>query len=329
MRQFTLPALGEARAIRGVEHLKLLFEIVDGVALEIEFGKVRAVVGARPVDIEAQVFGQELFEGLFLHHFKGAHVDAEELGRDLGVLVGVFAVRHDDDGQPLIAVMGRAGGLPAALFTDVGQGGPQGYDVADAVFKGGEGRCLIHVLDDHVLVGQAEGLEPRAEGEMGGRDGRAENGFALHAFRRAIDVGIALVIALGGHDGAVGTDHNGVDHRLVIAVGDDGGIVAQRADHGGNGPHAAEDPRFGRKGVQGVHAGIEVEHLHIKADFLVPALLLGVPDGEGFLCAHPRRGHFLQFGSAGRTDIGDAKRRGHQATKPFFDVHAVLLCCLG
>lgn len=100
---------GRGRRERACPKFAGLFAAIHGVVLEIERGKVRAVVRARPVHVEAQVFGQELLDGFLPHHLKGAHMDAEEFGRDLGVLVGVFAVRHDDEGQALMAVAGRAG----------------------------------------------------------------------------------------------------------------------------------------------------------------------------------------------------------------------------
>ena len=291
------------------------------MVLKIHLSEILAVVGTGPVNVETQVFRQQLVHRFILHHVDGAHVDAQELRGDFGVLVGEFAVGDDDDGKAAIAVMRRAGHFPAALFAHVGEGRPQGHDVADAVFECGERGRLVHILDGHVLFGQAKGLEPRAQGEVGRGNGRAEDGFTLHAFGGAVYVRVALVIALGLHDRAVGADHDGVDHRLVVAVGNDVGVVAQGAHEGGNRSHAAEDPCLGGQGAEGVHAGAEVEQLDIEAHFLVPSLLLGIPDGEGFLSAHPRGGDFLEFGGACRAHIGHAEDGSAEAAKPFFDVH--------
>ena len=81
----------------------------------------------------------------------------------------------------------------------------------------------------------------------------------------------------------------GLSARTTTEVGlrDDGGAVAQVAEHGGQGAHGGETPFPGGQGVEDVRAGVEQLHLDVEPGFLVPALLFGVPRHKGLVFAHP------------------------------------------
>ena len=159
------------------------------------------------------------------------------------------------------------------------------------------------------------------QGIVGGRHAGAEDGLAAHAFRAAVDIGIVLVVALGFQDGAVRAHHDRIGHGFVVAQADDAHIVAQRAQHGRHGPQAAENPAFGREGAQSIGAGIKGVDLQVDAHGLVPALLLGVPDGKGFLTGQPGRGNLDQIGGCGGQGRAQTEEGHQDQAETFFQPH--------
>ena len=109
---------------------------------------------------------------------------------------------------------------------------PQGHEVADAVFKGGEGLRLIHVLDGHFSGLYADGIKPRGEREVGGGNRGAEDGLAPHVLWAPKHAGMLGVEALSLEDGIVGPGEHGDAGGLVGADADDAGAVAQVPHHG-------------------------------------------------------------------------------------------------
>ena len=106
-----------------------------------------------------------------------------------------------------------------------------------------------------------------------------------------------------------------VQSAASLLACDDGGAVAQVAEHGGQGAHGGETPFPGGQGVEDVRAGVEQLHLDVEPGFLVPALFLGVPHQEGFVLVQPRGGDFDEISREGAAygQVQHAKGRGHDA----------------
>ena len=285
--------------------------------LKVEQGLIVVVFLAHEFQIELLVFLDELLGRRILHEIHGAHVHAEELRGHVRMGFGILGVGDEHDGVGLLAVHDVAREDHAALFLDdEGVRGPDGDAVADVVFKRAHDLRLVHVLDDDVAVLEAEDVEPRAEGIVRRGQRGGEEGLAAHGLGAAVHFGVVLVPALDLGDGAVGADDDGGAERgLVVGLRDDGGAVAQVAEHGGQGAHGGETPFPGGQGVEDVRAGVEQLHLDVEPGFLVPALFLGVPHQEGFVLVQPRGGDFDEISREGAAygQVQHAKGRGHDA----------------
>ena len=137
------------------------------MGFQIQPGEFLGIGLPGPVEEETLVFGDQVVDAGRPQVFDAAQVDGEELCGGFRMGVGVLGIGHEDEGGSLAAQGGVSGDLPALVGSGVHMRRPQGHEVADAVFKGGEGLRLIHVLDGHFGGLYADGVEPRGKCEMG------------------------------------------------------------------------------------------------------------------------------------------------------------------
>jgi hypothetical protein len=205
----------------------------------------------------------------------------------VGVTEGLVA--HEGEREDRVHVAGLIDELVAPFHADVEPHGPDAREVADARVKGRQHLRRVHVLHDHVLFREAEGLQVFGHAEVLRGGLGIEEGLALHGFRAAENLRIILVPPFHLGDGAVGPDEDAVDEEFLIGIGndirvvtespheggivgphrdgvdprfvvgdaDEVGIVAERAHEDGDRARAAHDPLLGGEGFKLIHAGLE------------------------------------------------------------------------
>jgi len=176
---------------------------------------------------------------------------------------------------------------------------PKHHGVTDASLEGSHRLCLVHVLEHHISVLQAEDLKPLAHGEMARGHCGDEEGLAFDGLGASVDLGEFGVEAFGLQDGAVGPHHNAVGLGLIVADGKQNRAVAEGTHVGWDSAHAGDHPLLGGQGFHLRHAGVKEVELQIQPFFLVPALLLGIPGNEGLMFRLPGRVEHKRFLSMG------------------------------
>ena len=251
------------------------------MVFKIHLGHLRLDVLPGPLGPEAVILLGELgILDFLLDHVHAAQPDAQELDHDVGVGVTEGLVAHEGEREDRVHVAGLIDELVAAFHADVEPHGPDAREVADARVKGSQHLRRVHVLHDHVLFREAEGLQVFGHAEVLRGGLGIEEGLALHGFGRAEEVRILGVPALHLEGGIVGPHRDGVDPRFVVGDADEVGIVAERAHEDGDRARAAHDPLLGGEGFKLIHAGLEEMDLEIQPLVLIPSLFLGIPEDE-------------------------------------------------